>query len=354
MGKRFALPLAVSEIILGVIFGQSFLNKIPIHNSALNLLASIGFALTMMLTGSHINLAKFKDKKIFDSGIIYLISAVIIGLLLAILFHKFSGFLPIWVLFLFIFSSSAAIIFPSLSAKILEAKSNSVFILFITATDLLSLILIPFALDRNEFAKRVLGIFLTLLAACLIFFLLRLLIKNGKLEKFGEYSRAKKFGWELRISMTILLSLATLASKFYVSTMVAGLAVGLALAPGAISHRLARQLFGIAEGFFSPIFYIFLGAQLDFRGAFANHDVLLSTGFLLIGTLLLHGVIGVAARNFPIFLNGVATLGVPISIISIGQSTKLLTPYQCDAIALASFASIILFVINSQVAKVTN
>jgi Kef-type K+ transport system membrane component KefB len=56
--------------------------------------------------------------------------------------------------------------------------------------------------------------------------------------------------------------LCALAVFTHVSIMLAGFALGLVISAIGEPRRLARQLFGITEGFFSPLFFVWLGASL--------------------------------------------------------------------------------------------
>ena len=63
----------------------------------------------------------------------------------------------------------------------------------------------------------------------------------------------------------MLFGLAALAISTHVSIMLAGFALGLVVAAIGEPRRLARQLFGITEGFFGPLFFVWLGASLQVR-----------------------------------------------------------------------------------------
>ena len=56
-----------------------------------------------------------------------------------------------------------------------------------------------------------------------------------------------------------------LAISTHVSIMLAGFALGLVVAAIGEPRRLARQLFGVTEGFFAPLFFVWLGASLQVR-----------------------------------------------------------------------------------------
>ncbi|MFN8081739.1 MAG: cation:proton antiporter [Kineosporiaceae bacterium] len=51
---RFGPPLVVGEILAGVLVGRSGLDVVPVDDPSLNLLAEIGFALLMLIVGTHL------------------------------------------------------------------------------------------------------------------------------------------------------------------------------------------------------------------------------------------------------------------------------------------------------------
>ena len=83
--KRWGVPVAVGELLVGTIFGDSGFRKIPFQDPTLKLFATVGFALLMFSAGSHINYRTL-TKKSFEKAIWILIAnfavATLIGLLL--------------------------------------------------------------------------------------------------------------------------------------------------------------------------------------------------------------------------------------------------------------------------------
>ena len=88
---------------------------------------------------------------------------------------------------------------------------------------------------------------------------------RGVRKRLHHYSEERRFALELRISLLMLFALCALATSTHVSIMLAGFALGLVVAGIGTPRRLARQLFGITEGFFGPLFFVWLGASLQVR-----------------------------------------------------------------------------------------
>ena len=99
--------------------------------------------------------------------------------------------------------------------------------------------------------------------------------KTGELHFFGygsifaphvTYHRADANG-ELTINRPLDVPALTMMHDFaltaeHVVFMLAGFALGLSISGVGEPRRLARQLFGITEGFFGPLFFVWLGAGL--------------------------------------------------------------------------------------------
>ena len=70
---------------------------------------------------------------------------------------------------------------------------------------------------------------------------------------------------DLRLSLLVLFGLSALAVTFSSSVLIAEFGAGEIVSRAGEPKRLARQLVGLAEGFFVPLFFVTLGARLDFR-----------------------------------------------------------------------------------------
>ncbi|MFF1635295.1 cation:proton antiporter [Leifsonia sp. NPDC058248] len=91
-------------------------------------------------------------------------------------------------------------------------------------------------------------------------------------------------------------------------------------------HRLARQLFGITEGFFGPLFFVWLGASLDLR-AFAGHPAMILLGVVL-GVAAVVAHLAARAAGLP-WMQAVASagqLGVPVAAVTLGIQTGAFLP----------------------------
>ncbi|MFJ8158849.1 cation:proton antiporter [Streptomyces sp. NPDC094468] len=117
-------------------------------------------------------------------------------------------------------------------------------------------------------------------SSAVCFVVLRHFERTGKRRRLHRLSQDRKRALELRISLAVVFALATIAVRTHVSIMLAGFCLGLVVAAVGEPRRLARQLFAVTEGFFGPLFFLWLSASLDLS-QLGGHP-----SFILLGLLL--------------------------------------------------------------------
>jgi Kef-type K+ transport system membrane component KefB len=155
-----------------------------------------------------------------------------------------------------------------------------------------------------------------------------------------DYSQKNRLALELRTNLLILFGLAALAVSTDVSVMLAGFALGLVIAMVGEPHRLARQLFGITEGFFSPLFFVWLGASLQVR-ELGSHPkfVLLGVG-LGLGGVLVHCVGRLLGQPLTLAVMSSTQLGVAVAAATIGTQQHLLNAGEPAALMFGALLTI--------------
>jgi Kef-type K+ transport system membrane component KefB len=337
--KRWGVPVAVGELIVGALFGVSGFNKIPYQDQTLKLLATVGFALLMFTAGSHIDYRTLTRKSFEKAAWILsanLFLAVLIGVAIDHLAH-FSN----WKLAAVIsFSSSAALVIP-LVEKIAPSESKSILITQVTIADALAFVALPFFTQKSGRLQATEGAILVLIASVAIYFALRFAKSKGWLTSTHQISKADNLGLELRISLALLLLVAALALHFHASVMIAGFTLGVALASIGVPHRLARQLFGVSDGFFAPIYFVWLGASINIRETFHSRDAMLLALLLCVGALLAHApsiLFGQPKNNI---LLASAQLGIPAAAVTLGTANGVLNDGQAGAIMVSALVTIL-------------
>ena len=155
-----------------------------------------------------------------------------------------------------------------------------------------------------------------------------------------DYSEKHRFALELRTNLLVLFALAALAVSTHVSIMLAGFALGLVIALVGEPRRLARQLFGITEGFFSPLFFVWLGASLQVRELGSHPKFILLGVGLGLGAVLAHCAGRLLGQPLTLAVLSAAQLGVPVAAATIGTEEHLLAAGESSALMFGALLTI--------------
>jgi Kef-type K+ transport system membrane component KefB len=155
-----------------------------------------------------------------------------------------------------------------------------------------------------------------------------------------RYSQKHGLALELRFSLLILFVLCALATTTHVSIMLAGFALGLVIAAVGPPRRLARQLFGITEGFFGPLFFVWLGASLQIRELGERPGFILLGVALGVGALLAHCAARMLGLPLTLAVLSGAQLGVPVAAATLGTQQHLLAAGEPSALMLGALLTI--------------
>jgi Kef-type K+ transport system membrane component KefB len=178
-------------------------------------------------------------------------------------------------------------------------------------------------------------------SAEVLFVVLRHFELTGQRKQLHKLSEERRFALELRINLLILFALAALAVKTHVSVLLAGFSFGLVMAAVGEPRRLARQLFGVTEGFLGPLFFVWLGASLDVR-ALGTHPSYILLGVALgVGAVLTHAVLRLAGQPGPLAVLAAGQVGVPIAAATLGTELHLLHPGEPAALLLGALITIL-------------
>ncbi len=200
---------------------------------------------------------------------------------------------------------------------------------------------LPFFTQKSGQLQATEGALIVLVASIIIYFALRFAKLRGWLDRTHERSKADQLGIELRISLALLLMVAALALHFHASVMIAGFSLGFALASIGVPHLLARQLFAVSDGFFSPLYFVWLGASIDVRETFHSKNAILLAVLLCAGAFISHipsKLFGQPTRY--IFLTS-AQLGIPAAAVTLGTAHGVLTGAQSGAIMMSALVTLI-------------
>jgi Kef-type K+ transport system membrane component KefB len=337
---HFGVPVVIGELTVGIVIGRTGFGIVDPTNPTFTLLADIGFALVMFVAGTHVPV---RDQTLRSQIPRALLRAVAVGAVAAVLGVALAqafgtGHAAVYAVLMA--SSSAALTLPVIDSLGLSGPPVLSVTTQIAIADATSIVLLPLVINPSQAPQAALGALAIAGCAAVLFVVLRAGNRRGWRERLHHYSREHEFALELRISLILLFALCALAMTTHVSIMLAGFALGLVLSGIGEPRRLARQLFGITEGFFGPLFFVWLGASLQVRDL-GEHPWLIVLGLGLgLGAIVAHCVGRVFGQPLTLAVLSAAQLGVPVAAATLGTQQHLLAPGEPSALMLGALVTI--------------
>ncbi|MCV7015646.1 cation:proton antiporter [Mycolicibacterium madagascariense] len=337
---RLRIPVIIGELAAGIVIGRTGFGIVDPDDPTFALLANIGFALVMFVVGTHVpvrdaSLRAGLPRAVLRAAVVGVVAAVL-GVVLARVFG--TGHAALYAVLMA--SSSAAVALPIIDGLKLSGPSVLSVKAQIAIADAASIVLLPLVIDPSRAPKAALGAVAIAACAGVLFVVLRHFERRGTHERLREYSKQHDLALELRLSLLMLFALAALATATHVSIMLAGFALGLVVNGIGEPRRLARQLFGITEGFFGPLFFVWLGASLQVR-ELGERPEFIGLGVALgVGAVVAHGAGRVLGQPLTLGAMAAAQLGVPVAAATLGTELKLLGPGEPSALILGALITI--------------
>jgi Kef-type K+ transport system membrane component KefB len=354
---RLGMPLVVGEIAAGVLLGRTGLGWIDAGEPTTAFLSEVGFAMLMFVVGTRLPL---RAPGLRDS-----VRPAVLAVLLTLVFAVPAGFVLVLVgpdrplvLAVVVATSSAAVALPILQGGSdgsdgtvtgdsaegvgVSVEPAAAFAIgWITLTDVGTMLAVPLVLATGGLGKVLAGAGLVLLVGGAAFLPLRWLRRTDRVHALRRKSKHRGWALDLRVGLAGLFGLAALAVAAGTSILVAGFTAGAVLAAVGEPRRLAQQLVGVAEGFLVPLFFVTLGARLEFGALLGSGRALLLLSGLVVAATAVHVLVAVVLRQ-PVAVGMLATaaLGVPSAVVSIGLAQGVLDAGQAAAIVSAVLATI--------------
>jgi Kef-type K+ transport system membrane component KefB len=339
--RRFTAPLVVGELIAGIALGHTGLRWIDATDPSLTGLGQIGFALLMLIAGTHLPLRAPGLPRALAQGTVAAAGAFLVAVPVAFLIAAITPFDHVGLLVLLLATSSSAIVMPILADGTPATGPTLVAIAWVAVADVASVVGIPLAMASGHVGKVIAGSVLVVLLAAALYGLIRLADRRDVLDRSEALALEHGWGLRLRLSLLALFVLAWIATSFGTSVLIAGFSLGFVLALVGEPETLARELIGVGEGFFVPIFFVVLGARLDVRALFTDPANLGFLAVLLLGIVVVHvGVALCTRRGAAAGMVASAQLGVPSAIAALGLANGTIAPGQGAAIVSAAVGSV--------------
>lgn len=339
--KRLRAPIVVGELVAGIVVGHSGLRWVDGASHPLADLGEIGFALLMLIAGTHLPLRAPGLRQAAARGAGAAALAFLIAVPVALVVRAITPFHQTGLLILLLATSSSAIVMPILADGRPAGDDRLVAIAWVAIADVATVIGIPLVMASGHVTKVIAGSVLVIALAAGLSVLIRVAVRRNTLERQEQLAMQHGWGLRLRLSVLALFVLAWVATSFGTSVLIAEFSFGFVLALVGEPESLARELIGVGEGFFVPIFFVTLGARLDVRALFTDAQNLVFLGVLLAGIVLVHLVVALLTRRgWPTGLVAGAQLGVPSAIASLGLVSGTIRPGQAAAIVTSAIATV--------------
>jgi Kef-type K+ transport system membrane component KefB len=338
--RRWRVPVVLGELLAGVALGSTGLGVLHASDHTFTFLADIGFALVMFVAGSHVPVRDPLLRQALRPGLLRAAAVAALSVPLAWAVATLCGTGHVALYAVLMASSSAALVLPTVDSLRLSGPAVVELLPQVAIADAACIVALPLVIDTRHTGRAALGAAAVLAATAVLFIILRYLEVSGLRKRAHRVSEERQFALELRINLVILFALAALATRTHISVMLAGFAFGLAVAAVGQPRRLARQLFGVTEGFLGPLFFVWLGASLDLRDLARHPSVILLGLALGAGAIAAHVAMALTGQPVPAGALAAAQLGVPVAAATVGTQLRLLAPGEAAALILGALVTI--------------
>jgi Kef-type K+ transport system membrane component KefB len=341
VASRLALPVVVGEIIAGLVVGRTGLGLLDLTDPTLIFLSAVGFAMLMFVVGTRLPLRDARLRRALGRAVTATVLTFAVAGVGGWLIARASGIHHPALFLLLLAASSAAVVMPVIQERGLTSGPMLEVTAWVVLVDVATIVAVPLALTPGKAVRIIAGGVAVTGVAIAAYLVIRALRHNRTVAAIRGYSRDRRWAFDLRLSLFVLFGLAALATRFGTSILVAGFAAGVIVARAGEPERLSGQLLGVAEGFFVPLFFVILGAQLNFRSLGSSHrDAALAAG-LAACIVACHLLVAVVMRMpWPSGLLASAQLGLPAAVVSLGLAQRLIGPGTAAAIVLAALISL--------------
>jgi len=338
--RRLRLPVVLGELGAGIVLGQTGLRVLDPSDSTFTFLANIGFALVMFVAGSHVPIRDQRLRAGLVTGAARAAAVGVVATALAVVISQAFGTGHAALYAVLMASSSAALILPIIDSLHLGGPHVLRMLPQVAIADTASIVALPLAIDPKHAERAALGALAIMACAVALYFALRYIETTGIRKRVHRVSQERQFAIELRVNLAVLFALAALAVRTHVSIMLAGFSFGLAMAAVGEPRRLARQLFAVTEGFFGPLFFVWLGASLDLRDLGRHPSYVVLGALLGAGAVAAHVAMRLTGQPIAIGALTAAQLGVPIAAVTVGTQQHLLRPGEASGLILGALITV--------------
>jgi Kef-type K+ transport system membrane component KefB len=338
--RRWHLPVVLGELLAGVALGSSGFGVLDAQEPTFTFLGSCGFVLVMFVAGTHVPVRDPRLRTALGTGAARAALAGVVALALGFVVASLVDTSHPLLYAVLMASSSAAIVLPVVESLGLAGRDLVELLPQVAIADSLCIVLLPLVIDRDHVGRAALGALAVLAAGAVLLGLLQWVEQKGLRSRVHDVSEERQFAIELRVSLALVFAMAALAVAVHVSLMLAGFVSGLAVAAVGEPRRVAKQLFAVTEGFFGPLFFVWLGATLQLR-SLIDHPSMIVLGVCLgAGAAVAHLAAVVLRQPAAYAMLAGAQLGVPVAAATVGRQLHVLRPGEGAALVLGALVAL--------------
>jgi Kef-type K+ transport system membrane component KefB len=338
LSGRMFVPVVIGEIVGGIVIGRTGFGAIDPADTTTAFLANVGFAMLMLAVGMNLPL---RDGRLGGSLRAGTVLAILVGVLAVPAGFAIAGTQHAAIYAVVLASGSAAVLLPALQEARAVGTDALTVMAQVTVADIVTIVAVPIVLQPSRTSHAILGGALVAATAVLLVLATRTLRGSDRVHRLRELSKRRHWALDLRLSLVVLFLLAWIAQESGTSVLIAGFGAGVTVAVLGGPKRLSTQIRGIADGFFVPLYFVVLGAQLDLQGLVSDPGLIALAVALTTLNVAIHLAASVLARR-PLSsgLAATAQLGVPAAVASLGLAERVISAPVATAIVAAAVVSL--------------
>jgi len=301
--KKLRLPIVVGEILAGIIIGRSGFQLIPMDQPFLDFLAELGFVFLMFLSGMEIDFSSLafstkrrepveKSERFGPLGLasLYFVLTLLLsfgisyGLVLTGITDN-----P-WMMGLILSTTSLGVVVPILKEKrLIGGRYGQTMLFAALIADLVTMLLITIlvAILSRGLTLEILLVGILFIAVFIVLRFANSLSRLDWVRKMIEELTHATAQIKVRGAFAIMLVFVVLSESLGVEIILGAFLAGTVFAiirtEGDV--EIMHQLESIGYGFLIPIFFIFVGINIDLRVILNSSTALLLVPILILAAL---------------------------------------------------------------------
>ena len=268
---RFPVPLAVLEVIAGIVVGPSVFGWVRI-DPAVQVLSQLGLGMLLFLAGLEIDVERLRGPLARLAGAAFAVSAGL-GLLCGTFFWLAGQARQPLLVAIILMSTSAGLLLPLLKdAEEADTEFGQLVMTAAAVAELVPIMLLSlfFSAAAKTTQDQLVSLAIFLVVVGLIGVTLAGVRRLNRVDRMLDYLSDRSGQLRVRAALTLALGCGVLAYRFGFASILGAFAAGLLVKVVEFTGREPNPLFktkleGIGFGFLIPIFFISTGVAFQLK-----------------------------------------------------------------------------------------